>query len=199
MLPLVARNPAIDRAVSEYVLAQAEYYESLRQTPIRYGEDYAIERFADLVLYEELRWSHPDKMSIVDYPIMTGWQEELRNEKHIRTEEITFKDRHHNGRRKSYYFGKNGEVGVANHKMPDRYDSDMVRVENAVTVQHLLDHAGLTDKQRQAIELVYFDGLTQEQAGVEMGIRKHTVNKHISKGLRKLYEYITKEGELLRN
>src|SRR5690625_4078418 len=91
MLPLVARIPAIDKAVSDYVLAQDVHYEELRRkaeadggevseaVPIQLRDATALHRMADLVLHEELTWSHPDKMSIVEYPVMSGWQKAERN------------------------------------------------------------------------------------------------------------------------
>src|SRR5690625_3312482 len=78
MLPLVARMPVIDDAVASYVLAQDEHFEELRRkaeadggdapkaVPIQLRDATALHRMADLVLHEELTWSHPDKMSIVE-------------------------------------------------------------------------------------------------------------------------------------
>src|SRR5690625_79257 len=114
MLPLVARIPAIDKAVSEYVIARDEHLESKRNPPIAYRDEKALERFADLILYEELKWSHPDKMTIVEYPVMSDWQEIERNSKRVLPGEITFRDRNHNGRRKAHSVGKNGEIKVTN-------------------------------------------------------------------------------------
>src|SRR5690625_4982413 len=86
MLPLVARIPAIEEAVSAYVEAQDAHYEELRRkaeeeggevseaVPIQLRDATALHRMADLVLHEVLTWSHPDKMSIVEYPVMSDSQ-----------------------------------------------------------------------------------------------------------------------------
>lgn len=190
MLPLVARNPAIERAVSDYMLARAEYYESLRQTPIKYGEDYAIERFADLILYEELRWSHPDKMSIVDYPIMSDRQADRFAEDHSLIDEVKYGDRRHLGRKKSHFTDDFGAPQVRNTRLVSPESSVIERTIDREDLMNALENAGLTDKQRSALEFVYIEGLTQEEAGKQLGVQKHTVNNHIKVGLRKVRNYI---------
>src|SRR5690625_1710792 len=67
-------------------------------------------------------------------------------------------------------------------------DPMLLNVIESVDLYALLDNANLTDRQRQAIDLVYFEDLTQEQAAKVMGVRKHTVNEHLSIGLRNLRE-----------
>src|SRR5690554_8143694 len=122
MLPLVARNPVIEKAVSEYVLAQDEDFERKRKkgghVPIQFRDSNILDRFADLVMYEELTWSHPDKMSIVEYPVMSDWQAKERRDKTSFPGEVTYNDRQYNGRRKRHSVGKNGEVKGNNHRKP---------------------------------------------------------------------------------
>lgn len=192
MLPLVARNPVIEKAVSEYVLAQDEDFERRRKkggyVPIQFRDSNMLDKFADLIMYEELTWSHPDKMSIVKYPVMSDWQAKDRREKTSFPGEITYDDRQFNGRRKGYSVGKSGEINVTNHRMPNLEDSGIKALEDKITVTELLERAKLTDRQRQAIELVYFEDMTQEQAAKVMGVKKHTVSEHIKKSIKKLSE-----------
>jgi DNA-directed RNA polymerase specialized sigma24 family protein len=58
--------------------------------------------------------------------------------------------------------------------------------------------AQLTERQRQAIELVYGADLTQKAAGERMGIRREAVKKHIDVSTTKIaqiYEYWARHGE----
>lgn len=194
MLPLVARIPAIEKAVNEYVMAQDEDFERKRKkgghVPIQFRDSNMLDRFADLVMYEELTWSHPDKMSIVEYPVMSDWQAKERREKTSFPGEITHDDRQFNGRRKGYSVGKNGEINVTNHRMPNLEDSGIEALEGEITVAELLEGAKLTDRQRQAIELVYFEDMTQEQAAKVMGVGQDVISRNISVSIKKIKKLV---------
>lgn len=196
MLPLVARIPAIDKAVREYVESQDAHFESMREegghVPIQYRDSHMLDKFADLIMYEELTWSHPDKMSIVEYPVMSDWQAKDRREKTSFPGEITHDDRQFNGRRKGYSVGKSDEINVTNHRMPNLEDSGIKALEGEITVAELLEGAKLTDRQRQAIELVYFEDMTQEQAAKVMGLHRANVNEYIRHGLMKIRRNLSK-------
>ena len=190
MLPLVARIPAIEKAVSEYVLAQDEDFERKRKkgghVPIQFRDSNMLDRFADLVLYEELTWSHPDKMSIVEYPIMSDWQAKERRDKTSFPGEVTYNDRQHNGRRKSHSVGKNGEVNVSNHRMPSFEDADIDALIGEIDVNSMVESAKLTARQRQVINLIYFEGKTQEQAAKIMGVSRATVRVNEDRAFAKI-------------
>jgi len=196
MLPLVARIPEIDKAVRDYVEAQDAHFESMREkgghVPIQYRDSHMLDKFAELIMYEELTWSHPDKMSIVGYPIMSDWQAKERRDKTSFPGEITHDDRQFNGRRKGYSVGKSGEINVTNHRMPNLEDSGIEALEGEITVAELLEGAKLTDRQQQAIELVYFEDMTQEQAAKVMGIHRANVNEYIRHGLMKIRRNLLK-------
>lgn len=198
MLPLVARNPVIEKAVSEYVLAQDEDFERRRKkggyVPIQFRDSNMLDKFADLIMYEELTWSHPDKMSIVKYPVMSDWQAKDRREKTSFPGEITYDDRQFNGRRKGYSVGKSGEINVTNHRMPNLEDSGIKALEDKITVAELLERAKLTDRQRQAIELVYFEDMTQEQAAKVMGVKRSTVETLLRRSIKKLRQSVRNDG-----
>ena len=153
-----------------------------------------LSRLAWYIVFDEMTDPHPDKMTREEYPIMSESQEELRDSKQIKTRdgEITYEGRQANGRRKSYYFGDGGEVGVSNSKMPDIYDRDIEGTVENIDVLVLLDSAGLTERQREAIELVYFDGLTQVQAAEALCVRQPNINAYIDAGFSKIRKILTK-------
>ena len=198
MLPLVARIPEIDKAVRDYVEAQDAHFESMREEgghiPIQYRDSHMLDKLAELIMYEELTWSHPDKMSIVEYPVMSDWQAKERREKTSFPGEITHDNRQFNGRRKGYSVGKSGEINVTNHRMPNFEDNSIEASESEITVAKLLEGAKLTDRQRQAIELVYFEDMTQEQAAKAMGVKRATVETLLRRSIKYLRQSVRNDG-----
>ncbi|MCY8472423.1 sigma factor-like helix-turn-helix DNA-binding protein [Bacillus halotolerans] len=74
------------------------------------------------------------------------------------------------------------------------YDAATILID----IHKALDAAGLTDRQRQAIELVYFGELTQAEAGERMGIARDVVSRHCSAACEKItdiYRYWAIHGE----
>ncbi|MBW7977973.1 sigma factor-like helix-turn-helix DNA-binding protein [Bacillus velezensis] len=75
---------------------------------------------------------------------------------------------------------------------------DYAAVEVLIDIHKAIELAGLTDRQRQAIELVYFGELTQAEAGERMGIGQDAVSKLIDSATEKLadiYYYWAGHGE----
>lgn len=58
--------------------------------------------------------------------------------------------------------------------------------EVLLDLQNAIELAKLTDRQREAIRLVYFEDLTQVEAGKRMGIGQDAVFKHIDAAANKL-------------
>ena len=70
--------------------------------------------------------------------------------------------------------------------------------EVLIDIHKAIELAGLTDRQRQAIELVYFGELTQTEAGERMGIAQKNVNEALDRASEKLvdiYYYWAGHGE----
>jgi len=193
MLPLVARIPAIEKAVSEYVLAQDEDFERKREkgghVPIQYRDNYMLDKFAELVMYEELTWSHPDKMSIVEYPVMSERQEKERKGKQVLKSGLEFGDLRYLGKRKKV-LDDDGMLSVRWSRVIKNTDDVVERSVTLMDLQNALKNAGLTDRQRQAIDLVFFENMTQEEAGEVMGVTKQAVNRYISFAINKLFNYM---------
>ncbi|UMQ50247.1 sigma factor-like helix-turn-helix DNA-binding protein [Bacillus velezensis] len=75
---------------------------------------------------------------------------------------------------------------------------DYAAVEVLIDIHKALELAGLTDRQRQAIELVYFGELTQAEAGERMGIAQKNVNETLDRSAEKIadiYYYWASHGE----
>ncbi|PAC78555.1 sigma factor-like helix-turn-helix DNA-binding protein [Bacillus velezensis] len=75
---------------------------------------------------------------------------------------------------------------------------DYAAVEVLIDIHKAIELAGLTDRQRQAIELVYFGELTQAEAGERVGIAQKNVNEALDRASEKLadiYYYWAGHGE----
>ena len=191
-LSLAERIEAIDEAVSDYVAAQDEDFEYKHakggHVPIQLRNDRLLDFMADLIMYEYLTWSHPDKMSIVDNPILSDSQLWERHKDETPLADVyTGKDDVTIGRR-----GKadNGEKDrVYDYMTPER---DMSLIPTSYLDLYVaLDNAGLTDRQREAVELVYFEGMTQEDAANEMGVsHKRIIGKYCDNAVIKLNSFM---------
>ena len=64
------------------------------------------------------------------------------------------------------------------------YDAVVLLTDLATAI----DQAGLTDRQRQALNLVYVEDLTQAKAGEAMGIGQQNVDNYIDNAIDKIAE-----------
>lgn len=92
-LPLPQRMDEIQQATDRYALAHAEEYDaavaegrSPGTVPIPFKDTGLLHNLADLCMDEYLRWSHPDKMTIVEYPVMSFTQRQERLKDEINTD-----------------------------------------------------------------------------------------------------------------
>jgi DNA-directed RNA polymerase specialized sigma24 family protein len=79
-----------------------------------------------------------------------------------------------------------------------QYQGDYAATDVLIDLHTAIERAGLTDRQRQAIALVYFEDLTQADAGKLMGVRQDTVSKLVKSALAKIaavYEKWAWRGE----
>lgn len=85
------------------------------------------------------------------------------------------------------------------HALDNRaYAGDYAAIDIASDLATAIERAGLTNRQRQALALVYGEDLTQEAAGERMGIRRETVVRLISVAetkIARVYEYWARHGE----
>lgn len=149
-----------------------------------------LTRLAWYIVFDEMTDAHPDKMTREEYPILSDWQASERRESQFSISDIEFGDRRGNGRRKSHFVRDDGYIGVSNNKMPETESLEIDNSLNEMDVIKMLDGAKLTGRQRRAIDLVFFKGMTQVQAGEVMNINKSNVNEYIKHGLLKIKKSI---------
>ena len=141
-----------------------------------------LSRLATYLLLDTLADTHPDKMARDEYPVMSYKQ---------------------TGR----YFARNGTIApepytqesvMGRKSSAKEWGSDnsdallfaddpmLLDVINKADLRALLDNAKLTDRQRQAIDLVYFEDMTQEQAAEVMGVTRQAVDLYARNAINKL-------------
>src|SRR5690625_4792438 len=118
-------------------------------------------RLATYILLDTLTDSHPDKMSREEYPIMTETQRKRRDE--IPSKNVYYERRDYVGFRKTYEKDDEKATGyVKKYPIYNAVSDDVAEEQDAgIDVLTLLEGADLTERQREAIELVFFDDMTQ--------------------------------------
>lgn len=79
-----------------------------------------------------------------------------------------------------------------------RYLGDTAASDVLIDLDTAITRAGLTDRQRQVLRLIYVEDLTQESAGERLGIRREAVKRHISVAetkIARVYEYWARHSE----
>lgn len=79
-----------------------------------------------------------------------------------------------------------------------RYTGDTAASDILIDLETAVERAGLTDRQRQALRLVYREDMTQTDAGDVLGIRKDVVNRHIKIAetkIARVYEFWARHSE----
>lgn len=130
-----------------------------------------LSRLAWYIVFDEMTDSHPDKMTREEYPIMSEHQMEYRKEKEIIVQ--SFK-------------------GIP--EMLYKKD-EVLLVEKRHYLDDLFIKASLTERQRQAIDLVYFGDMTQESAGKALGINKSNISEYLRNGLTKIRRVMDGKNE----
>jgi len=79
-----------------------------------------------------------------------------------------------------------------------RFNGDTAASDILIDLETAIELAKLTDRQRQALTLVYFEDLTQEEAGKRMGLAKPGVNNLLDRAIEaisEIYYYWSGHGE----
>ena len=69
-----------------------------------------------------------------------------------------------------------------------QYDGDYDAVILLVDLERAIELAGLTERQREALRLVYYEDLTQADAGWEMGLARETIKTYADSAIKKIAE-----------
>ncbi len=72
-----------------------------------------------------------------------------------------------------------------------KYESFKLPIEDKILLQQALQRLG--ELQRRVIGLLFFRGLTQEQAAQQLGINQRKVSRELHKGLEQMADYMDKE------
>lgn len=146
-----------------------------------------LTRLAWYVVFDEMTDMHPDKMTREEYPIMTETQR-LRRFNEIPTKNVYFNGRDFVGSVKTCEKKDTDDTGRIN-KRPiynTLSDAEKEAKDTEIDVMKIIDKAKLTERQKEAIELVYFEGLTQSEAAKRMRISQPNVSSYIDYSLKKM-------------
>lgn len=178
------RDTTPDERVKKSDKLCESHFEQVGEFP----DESVLNRLAWYIVFDEMTDKNEHKVSQTDYPILSDWQTKYRRER----EKVLA----------NVYTGANDEVigrytdqtgmrrKIYDYMTPER-DMSLVPTEY-LDLYNAIENAGLTDRQRQAIDLVYFEGMTQEMAAEVMGVGQDVVSRHLSSAIRNLREYIAK-------
>src|SRR5690625_7621164 len=102
-------------------------------------------------------------MTIVEYTIMRDRQAESRRSKQVGVENIEYNDRQYNGRRANHFYDKQGRSRVTKPRMVDAGNDGLEAIRERMDVARLIGQARLTERQREALKLVYGEDMTQSE------------------------------------
>ena len=146
-----------------------------------------LTRLAWYIVFDEMTDMHPDKMTREEYPIMSEPQRRRRfNE--IPSKNVYFNGKDFVGIVKTCEKKDTDDTGRIN-KRPiysTLSDEEKEAKDTEIDVMKIIDKAELTERQKEAIELVYFEGLTQSEAAKRMGISQPNVSSYIDYSLKKM-------------
>jgi len=159
----------------------------------KYGERPSksiLSRLATYILLDTLTDPHPDKMSRDEYPIMSYGQTGRYFARNGTIAAEPYTQESVMGRKSSAKEWGNGNSDA----LLFADDPMLMGVIESVDLYALLDNANLTDRQRQAIDLVYFEDMTQEQAAKVMGVTRQAVDLYARNAINKIRRLINERS-----
>lgn len=159
------------------------YYAQIGQWP----SQGVLSRLAWYIVFDEMTDKNAHKVLHAEYPILSEHQLKTRREREQAIDYVyTGKDDDTIGRIRDNDSG--AKVRVYDYMTPKR-DNALVPPKY-LDLYSAIENADLTDRQRQAIDLVYFEDMTQTVAADVMGVSQPNVNAYIDAGIRKMREYL---------
>ena len=175
-IPPNKRIESADAIVEQYVEANGE------RPPAS-----VLSRLATYLDLDNTTDGNPHKASAEEYPILSDNQLKRRRDRELSLSNVYTGDEDVTIGRYTDHDGIKRRI----------YDYMTPKKDNALIptsyldLYDALDNAGLTARQRQAIELTYFEDMTQEAAADIMGVsHKRIVGKYCEVGYVKIREYL---------
>ena len=169
-------------SVSERLVNTEAITEHYYKTYGRRAPRAILSRLATYLLLDTLADPHPDKMARDEYPVMSYSQTGRYFARNGTLAPEPYTQESVMGRKSSAK-----EWGSGNSDTLLFADDPMLSsVIEKADLHTLLDNAKLTDRQRQAIDLVYFEDMTQEQAASVMGVTRQAVDLYARNAINKI-------------
>src|SRR5690625_3869691 len=145
-----------------------------------------LSRLAAYIDLDHTTDGNPHKASADEYPVLSGHQLKRRRDREMTLSNV--------------YTG-DGDTTIGRYTDHDGikrriYDYMTPKKDNALIpslhldLYNALDNAGLTERQRQAIELVYFEGMTQEAAADVMGVSRASLRVYEDRAFDNIRNYL---------
>jgi len=169
------RNESANSIVEQYIEANG------KRPPAS-----VLSRLAAYIDLDHTTDSNPHKASADEYPVLSGHQLKRRRDREMTLSNV--------------YTG-DGDTTIGRYTDHDGikrriYDYMTPKKDNALIpslhldLYNALDNAGLTERQRQAIELVYFEGMTQEAAADVMGVSRASLRVYEDRAFDNIRNYL---------
>lgn len=154
-----------------------------------------LSRLATYILLDTLTDSHPDKISREEYPILSKSQQKRRTKTQLPHSELPYGDLRFLGKRK-VGSGMLTDDGNAKDETPfatsvrlvPQRESEMDAEIDRMNVRHIIENAGLTDRERRVVELFLETGATQGEIASDLGVSQARVSQLFNSAIDKISE-----------
>lgn len=198
-ITLEMRFELLESISSKYVLSRDLHYERMVDDAIKnkrsvgtvnipYRDQYALDRLAVIALHDDLTWSHPDKMSIIEYPIMSERQEDTRSRRTTLVDDMIFGDRRGRGRGAKAGCGEGSSGG--RQPLGGSFDEEIELSGDRLDIERAIVEADLTELQKQAVMLTHVDGYTQTEVATNLGVRPEVISRRIKVALGRMRDAV---------
>lgn len=154
-----------------------------------------LSRLATYVLLDTLTDSHPDKITREEYPILSKSQQKRRAKTQLPHSELPYGDLRFLGKRKvgSSMLTDDGNEKddtsfVSEVRLIPQRDTEMDAEIDRMNVRHIIENAGLTERERRVVELFLETGATQDEIASDLGVSQARVSQLMNAAIDKISE-----------